>query len=260
MNYCDSCGQELVGSSCSFCGQQASKPASINPVQAAPPKSKRFRWLRSDRPKRYLAEMILVGSVVVLASFLVVPAIDSELANSESGSSPDGDMALNTGDSEEPSAQSGSEGESDWNYNEISRSFDSDGNPSQGAYSFSQWLETWDYSYDVPSILRGGICRESVCVQETLRVTFAPMSDYNLYSIKGFVRNTSGQRVTPAQSSFEIVEGDNEFVYQFVNESFVDLRQYPGNLFFRFDFSGFEDEYRIQPDNRILDLTYLLDD
>ena len=260
MNYCDSCGQELIGSSCSFCGQQASKPNAINPVQTAAPKSKKFRWLRSDRPKRYLAEMILVGSVVALTSFLVVPVIDSELTGSGENPAPDNGIALSSEESGEPSAQSGSGGESDWNYNELSQSFDSDGNPSQGEYSFSQWLETWEYSYDVPSIQRGGICRESVCVQETLRVTFAPMSDYNLYSIKGFIRNSSGQRVTPSQSSFEIVEGDSEFVYQFINESFVDLREYPGNLFFRFDFSSFEPEFRIVPENRILDLTHLLDD
>lgn len=244
MKFCDGCGQELSSSSCGFCGKE--ETAGDAPLENQQ-KTSKFRWLRSDRPKRYLAEMTLVGLVVLISSFIVAPNLQTN-----PNASPETEELANV---DEPSSDQSPGDASDWNYNEISRSVDADGNPSQGEYSFSQWLETWDYSFEDPIVQRDVNCRNSICVKETLRITFEPMSDFNLYSIKGEIRSTSGQRLTPAQSSFEIVEGDQDFVFEFSNESLTDLREYPGNIFFRLEFFDFKPDYRIRPENRILDLS-----
>lgn len=246
MRFCDRCGQELDRSLCGFCGNKIVIVES--PVKVTEERKQWFRWFRSDRPKRYLAEMALVGLVVLISAFLVVPSFQTSPNETP--------LAESSTESEETTSNQESSTETDWNYNEISRSFDEDGNPQQGQYSFTQWLETWDYSYAEPTILRDSNCRFSACVRETLRISFAPLADYNLYSIKGAIRNTSGQRITPAQANFEIVEGDDEFVFEFLNDSYTDLRNYPGNIFFQLEFFQFDvPHYRIRPEDRILDLS-----
>lgn len=245
MGFCDGCGQELSGSVCGFCGQ-ASTPVDA-PIETQK-KTSKFRWLRSDRPKRYLAEIVLISAVVLLSAFLIVPNFQADESTllEEDGS-------LTQEKTDEPPV---SESEPSPDFYDISRSADSEGKPSQGQYSFSQWLETWDYSFDEPSVEKDNSCRNSTCVRETLRITFAPMSDFSLHTIKGVIRNTSGQRLSPTQESFEIVEGDRDYIFEFSNESFVDLRQYPGNIFFQLEFFEFDvPNYRIRPENRILDLS-----
>lgn len=126
MKFCDGCGQELSSSLCGFCGKEATTgDAPLENQQ----KNSKFRWLRSDRPKRYLAEMTLVGLVVLIASFIVAPNLQTN-----PNAFPETEELA---DVDEPSSDQSPADASDWNYNEISRSFDADGNPSQGEYSFS---------------------------------------------------------------------------------------------------------------------------
>ena len=257
MKFCDGCGQELKAASCGFCGKESS--SILESSIETPTRGSRFRWLRSDRPKRYLAEMMLVAAVLLVSTFLVLPNFQTnQNAPTETEAAVGGEES-EPGSSEDQisdtSSTADSDSDSDWNYNELVQCFDGDGNPCQGQYSFSQWLETWEFSFETPRVERNSNCRNSTCVQETLRITFAPLSDFNLYSIKGVIRNTSGQRLTPTQLSFEIVEGDKDFVFEFSNESFLDLREYPGNIFFKFEFFQFDAEYSVRPENRILDLT-----
>lgn len=78
MKYCEKCGQELKSRVCQFCGQE-SKPV-VSSIQQSSNNSQnhKFRWLRSDRPKRYLAEMGLLAIVALIALLVLIPSFQQE--------------------------------------------------------------------------------------------------------------------------------------------------------------------------------------
>lgn len=274
MKFCEKCGQELSSSVCGFCGQvskpQVSKEELNEPTSQKPSdERKRFRWLRSDRPKRYLAEMALLSLAALVGVFVIVPGLqgqpqmEAEIDVEDRGSSnsqeetdeiPRDSEEMQEPTDEEPNPQV----QNEENQippeepqvpieEEVFQPFDE---------SIYEWIETWNFEQDPPFLEDGPSCLREACVSETLRVTFEPIENFGLKDLEGSIelRTDKDTRISDPYFSIKAGEGRTELYRQFLVQGLSDLRNYDGDYYFNFIFSGMYELISFESDGREFNL------
>lgn len=250
MKYCEKCGQELSGTVCGFCGQ-ASKPQASDQEHPKPSQKqktneqKRFRWLRSDRPKRYLAEMALLSLVALIAVFVIVPGLQGQ---------PQLEAEIDRDDSNSSNSPEETE-ENESNLEEPQGSFDEDPYPPALDESIYDWIETWYLYQDAPYVENGPSCLRESCVYDNLRVTFEPIENFGLDNLEGSIELRTEKDTRLEDPSFKIEEGQTEITREFLVQGLEDLGKYDGDYYFNFIFSDFYELLSFDSDGREYDLS-----
>lgn len=273
MKYCEKCGQELSGSVCGFCGQ-ASKPKDSDQEHPKPlqkqktNEQKRFRWLRSDRPKRYLAEMALLSLVALIAVFVIVPGLqgqpqlEAEIDRDDSNSTnPQQETEEIPAETEKPQSSLEEESnppeeteENESNLDEPQGSLDEDPYPPALDESIYDWIETWYLYQDDPFVEDGASCFREPCVFDNFRVSFEPIENFGLEDIEGSIEMRTEKDTRLTDSGFQIQEGQTEITRQFLVQDVDDLRNYDGDYYFNFIFWDSYELISFDSDGREFDL------
>ena len=249
MKFCEKCGQELLSRVCSFCGQevkssQPTAPQSKEPSETKQPEKKKFRWLRSDRPKRYLAEMALVSIVALISFFAIIPGLQGDSQQIELASEDEETMQP-----EEPAAPSEAQ-QFDGEFEQPDPALDDDYDPFGNQDSFFEWIGTWNFYQETPYVQAETQCSNGPCVVDNLRITFAPIEEYDLSEISGEIILETDKNTRLDSPVFVISEGQTELTREFVVLQVGDLQNYDGDYYFDFNFYDFFDAITFESDGR----------
>lgn len=272
LKYCEKCGQELKSRVCEFCGQESKPVAAAIQQSSNNSQNHKFRWFRSDRPKRYLAEMGLLATVALIALLVLIPSFQEGDLVAEVEPQQESEPAKITEDSPEPEDSR----ETDWNYDELvnhdgpeddslpdtSTEDSTPGNPNDDSLAsdqerdrFARWLESFFRSYNLPVAEKNDGCEGGYCVRETLVFTFGEPENYLLNEIDGLVKISSHDEVSPGEQSFTFSADQEEFKFSFDNTKPGDLSTYQGDYLIRVLFPYYGTALEISNSNRIFDLS-----
>jgi hypothetical protein len=122
--------------------------------------------------------------------------------------------------------------------------------------SIYEWIETWNFEQDPPYVEDGPSCRREACVNDNFRVTFEPIENFGLKDLEGSIglRTDKDMRIPDRNFTIKAGEGQTELNREFLVQGLSDLRNYDGDYYFGFIFSGMYELISFESDGREFNL------